>query len=138
MKSYEVTYTKGHLIDVKTGQRIFLKRGGKFNILGDDDQFAEKDELKIVREALPSSEKRASLEKAYPKYHLEQVAEAQQIMVYRIGLSQKTSEDQRYEFLFDAMLLEDLYIRSKNGEGLVALRLPVRKPKLLRRRTTND
>lgn len=116
MKSYEVTYTKGHLIDVQTGQRIFLKRGGKFNILGDDDQFAEKDELKIIREALSASEKQATLETAHPEYHLEKIAEAQQILVYRIGLSQKTSEDRRYEFLFDAVLLEDLYIRSKNGE----------------------
>ena len=45
MKSFEVKYTKGHLVDIKTNKRIFLKRGGVFNILGDDNQFEEKDEL---------------------------------------------------------------------------------------------
>lgn len=120
MKSYEVEYTKGHLVDIKTGKRIFLKRGGRFSILGDDHQFVEKDDLKITQKALNSEEKLAALKRTYKGFHLEKIANAYQLFVYRIGLAKTTSEDKRSEFLFDAMILEDLYIRStKAGEWVL-------------------
>ncbi len=115
MKSYEIKYTKGHLVDTKTGKRILLKRGGTFNILGDDDQFEERDELHIKAEVLKPSEKLASLQKRHKGYHTEKIADMGQSFVYRIGLSKRTSEDKAPEFLFDAIIREDLYIRSQDG-----------------------
>jgi hypothetical protein len=39
------------------------------------------------------------------------------MFVYRIGLTKRTSEDRDYEFMFDAHLLEDLYLKSRDGEN---------------------
>jgi hypothetical protein len=117
MKSYEVTYTQGHLVDTKTGKRIFLKRGGRFNILGDDDQFDERDELVLEREALGRDEKYESLQKKYgADFQLVLIRSAGEKLLFRIGLSKKHSTDPTREFLFDAYLLEDLYIRSKETD----------------------
>jgi hypothetical protein len=115
MKHLEITYTKGHLIDVSSGKRIFLKRGGKFVLMGDDDQFELKDELEI--ETVPCSDKEKILEltSKYPKFHLEKIAVAGQKFIYRIGLSKRISEDKAREFWFEAQILEDLYIRSQDG-----------------------
>lgn len=116
MKSYQVKYTKGHLIEIQTGKRIFLKRGGTFNILGDDNQFEIKDELQFNHNILETKEKLASLEKTYKNHKLFNVADAGTKFLYRVGLSKRTSEDKEQEFLFDAWIHEDLYIRSKNGD----------------------
>lgn len=116
MKNYEVTYTQGHLVDTKTGKRIFLRRGGRFNILGDDDQFDERDELVLEREALNSEKKHKALHKKYGKdFKLQHILPAGERLLFRIGLSKRHSTDSAPEFLFDAYLLEDLYIRSKEA-----------------------
>ena len=89
MKSYEVKYIKGHLVDGKSGKRIFLRRGGSFNILGDDDQFVEKDELHNEREPLQAEQKEKELEQNHKGYFLHKIADAGAIFVFRIGLSKK-------------------------------------------------
>lgn len=116
MKSFEVKYTKGHLVDIKTNKRIFLKRGGVFNILGDDNQFEEKDELNLETLPLNETEKLNQLERNHKGFKLKKISSQGQCLVYRIGLSKKTNEDKEMEFLFNCTLLEDLYIRSKNDE----------------------
>lgn len=116
MKSFEVKYTKGHLVDIKTNKRIFLKRGGVFNILGDDNQFEEKDELHFEIPPLNDMDKFNQLKSGYKNFELEKIASRGQKFVYRIGLSKKTNEDKDMEFLFDCTILEDLYVRSKNLE----------------------
>lgn len=115
MKNYEVTYTKGHLVDVKNGKRIFLKRGGRFLISGDDNQFEEKDDLSIEKQALDAVAKLKKIQDDHKGCFFEQIAMAGTELFYRIGLSRKTGEDRQHEFLFQASLLEDLYMYSKNG-----------------------
>jgi hypothetical protein len=113
MKNYNVSYTKGHLIDKETGKRIFLKRGGSFTLLGDDDQFEEKDILTTKISPLNSQDKLDSLEKKYNHHKLVKVAEQGATFVYRIGISKRTNEDVSMAFLFNAVLFEDLYIKAK-------------------------
>ena len=116
MKSFEVKYTKGHLVDIKTNKRIFLKRGGVFNILGDDNQFEEKDELQFETLPLDDNDKLNQLKRNHKSFKLVKIASQGQGLVYRIGLSKKTNEDKENEFLFNCTLLEDLYIKSRNDE----------------------
>lgn len=116
MKIYKVQYIKGHLVDIETNKKIFLKRGGSFCIQGEDDQFEEKDELQYLDKPLPSDEKIDSLRKEFKGFHLEKICKAETEFVYRIGLSKKSSEDKVPEFLFNAIVKEDLYLKSKNGE----------------------
>lgn len=113
MKNYTVKYKNGHLIDVATGKRIFLKRGGEFTLLGDDLMFEDKDELTFQRLPLSSSEKYSILQNNYKNYRFVKVAWAGQKFIYRIGLSKMTKEDVKIEYLFDAVIMEDLYIKSK-------------------------
>jgi hypothetical protein len=102
------------LVDTKTRKRIFLKRGGTFSVLGDDDQFEEKDELQLNFTPLDNKSKLRWLQKKYFSYELVKIAETRQKFVNRIGLSKLTTEEKNSEFLFEAIILEDLYIRSKN------------------------
>lgn len=115
MKRFNVKYSKGHLIDTSTKKRIFLKRGGMFNISGDDNCFEEKDDLAIEQKSLDSIAKLESLKYKYNKYHIEKITAEGQEYFYRFGLSKKTSEDKVREYCFNAIILEDLYLRSKNG-----------------------
>ena len=115
MKIYNVQYIKGHLVDIESKKKIFLKRGGSFYIHGDNDQFEEKDELQYLDKPLPSNEKLASLRKEYRDFYFEKIYNAETEFVYRIGLSKKSSEDKVQEFLFNAIIKEDLYLKSKNG-----------------------
>jgi hypothetical protein len=117
MKSYEVTYKQGHLVDIKTGKRIFLKRGGKFKIHGTEDQFEERDELLLEKEALDSDAKYQALKNKHKKHLLKNVLKVGDNLLYRIGLSKQHSGDKDQEFLFDAFLLEDLYLYSKDGKS---------------------
>ena len=116
MKNFEVKYSKGHLVDIKTNKRILLKRGGIFNILGDDNQFEEKDELQFESKALEPDKKLIALQKWHKGFYLKKAADKNQLFLYRIGLSKQTQEDKAKEFLFNVIILEDLYLRSKDGE----------------------
>ncbi len=118
MKNYTVKYVRGHLIDEKHNNRIILKRGGVFSIQGDDHLFEEKDELINDIKPLDSVAKKAKLDKYYDpsRFHLEQVAEAGTKLYFRVGLYNRASEDKTTEYVFDAYLLEDLYMRTRNGE----------------------
>ncbi len=116
MKNYVVSYIKGHLVDQKTGKRIFLKRGGEFFIQGDDDQFEEKDELHKTEDPLPENEKLSWLLEAHPGFIFEKLADAGKEFVFRVGLATTTSEDKFREFFFKARILEELYIKSKTGK----------------------
>lgn len=116
MKNYNVKYIKGHLVDQNTGKRILLKRGGTFNLLGDDDQFEERDELQLTSNPLDEKEKFKSLRNSFRESYLEKIADAGTTFIYRIGLRQKTTEDFNSEFYFDAHIKEDLYMKSKDGK----------------------
>ncbi|WP_146066518.1 hypothetical protein [Candidatus Venteria ishoeyi] len=104
------------MIDIETGKQIILKRGGIFQISGDDHQFEEKDELHQDYEPLDSEKKLDFLKEKHENYRLRKIADAEQVFVYRLGLSKKTSEEQANKFLFNAILLDDLYMRSLDGK----------------------
>lgn len=112
MKNYTVTYNKGHLVDSDSGKRILLKRGGVFNLLGNDDQFEKKNHFDDNNKPLNSKEKYKKLDRKHKDLDL--MARAGDILIYRIGIDffNKTDEDYSHEFLFEALLLEDLYMKS--------------------------
>ena len=114
MKSFEVENIRGQLIDVETKKRVILKRGGKFIISGKDDQFEERDEIHKESNQLNSEEKIYALEKEFKNCEFVKIADANTEFIYRIGLGEKTSEDKTAEYLFNAIVLEDLYVKTKN------------------------
>lgn len=116
MKTYKIRYSKGHLIDVETNKRILLRRGGEFTLLGDNDQFEEYDYLNAPVEKKSSDDKYADLKNKSGVTHLEKICSAGSRLAFRIGIKKRTEEDQHSEFLFVAVLEEDLYLRSSDGE----------------------
>jgi hypothetical protein len=116
MKSYTVKYTRGHLIDQSTGQRIYLKRNGEFIVSAVDEHFQEKDDIYFDKKPLTATEKQASLERNHRGYTLVKLADAGQVFAYRIGIRFRSTEDKYKDFLFDAQLREDLYMKSKDGK----------------------
>jgi hypothetical protein len=75
MRYFEVIYYKCQLVDTKTNKRMFLKRGGIFNILGDNNQFEEKDELQFESKALDEYQKLVVLQKWHKGFHLKKSVE---------------------------------------------------------------
>lgn len=116
MKTYKIQYSKGHLIDIETNKRILLKRGGEFTLLGDDDQFEEFDMLNIPVKKKSPEEKYQSLINKSGVEHLEKICAVGSRLAFRIGINKQTEEDRNREFLFVAVLEEDLYLKSKDGE----------------------
>lgn len=116
MKSYEAIYSKGHLVDVKTGKRIFLKRGEKFIITGQDEHFEEKDALKNIHEIRNAQEKYDYLRKNYEGEFLIKIADKDTTLEFGINITKPTNEDKKEKFRFKAVLLEDLYMHSKGGK----------------------
>ena len=61
-------------------------------------------------------EKLDAINKEFKNFGFEKIADVGTEFIYRIGLGKTTSEDKTREFLFNAIIEEDLYLKSKNGE----------------------
>jgi hypothetical protein len=115
MRSFKAIYQNGQLISIPTKEQIHLVPGKQYFIGGDDDAFLEKDYLDEDSDILDEKEKRKKLSSRYFDYKVERILHAEELLYFRIGLGRKTKEDLNSEFLFEAKLLEDLYIKSKDG-----------------------
>lgn len=116
MKNYEITFKNGLLIDKKTGKVINLAPFNTYHIQGDDDAFLVEDNKQIKDMPLSSEEKIAKLKKQHKGFLIEKIKSKGDAFYYRIGLGKPKEEDIVREYLFNAVLEEDLYIKSKTGE----------------------
>lgn len=115
MKNFEITFKNGLLIDTKTGNVLNLNPQANYTIQGDDNNFLLDDFKKVDYTPLNASEKIEKLSKKYKGYQLEKIAAKNDEFYFRIGLGKRTKEDKEKEYLFNAILEEDLYLKSKNG-----------------------
>ncbi|GJQ61576.1 MAG: hypothetical protein SCALA702_06290 [Melioribacteraceae bacterium] len=118
MKNFEVKYEGGHLVDIKTGKRILLKRGGNFSILGDDDQFEEHEQISLQRKIMDSKEKETFLIKKYSNHILHKILDSGTVLYYRIGIPSGAKKELNRFYYFNAILHENLYLKSKDGKSL--------------------
>ncbi|WP_111709118.1 hypothetical protein [Lutibacter citreus] len=114
MKNFEITFKNGLLIDKKTGKVINLAPFNTYYIQGDDDSFIIEENKQVKAIPLSSDKKIASLQKRHKNFKLEKIGTAGDVLYYRIGLGKPSNEDIQSEFLFNAVLDEDLYIKSKD------------------------
>lgn len=115
MKNYKVTYNNGQLIDAETKLQIHLIPGEVFYINGNANAFLEQSDLKDNDNILSEEEMLILVTKKYNGVLHERILKAGTKLYFRIGLGKATKEDKSNEYLFEAILLEDLYIRSKEG-----------------------
>lgn len=113
MKNYEITFKNGLLIDKKTGKRLHLKPFETYYLQGDDDSFLLDDYVKDDYEPLNSEEKLEFLQNKYKKFELAPLAPKGTKLIFRIGLGKRSQEDTASEYLFEAIIQEDLYIKNK-------------------------
>ncbi len=118
MKNFEITFKKGSLIDNNTGKRLNLKPLTTYYILGDDNSFLLEDYRNEEYKPLDSIDKEKQLNKKYKGYNLKKLASKNEVLYFRIGLPKKTDEDFQQEYLFNAILDEDLYIKSKQNKDV--------------------
>lgn len=116
MKNFEVIFKNGLLIEKITGKRLNLKPMTSYFIQGDDDSFLLEDYRAKLYTPKSSDEKKLELENKFKGYLLEKIASKKEVFYFRIGLTKRTTEDFQLEYLFNAVLDEDLYIKSKDGE----------------------
>lgn len=116
MKNFEVTFKNGLLIDKQTGKRINLKPFETYYLQGDDHSFLLEKYIKTDYKPLSTNEKLKTLEKKHKGYELKQLASAGDKFVFRIGLGKRFEEDVVREYLFDAILQEDLYMKKKHNK----------------------
>lgn len=116
MKNFEIIFKNGLLIEKETGKRLNLKPMTTYFIQGDDDSFLLEDYRALTYQPKNSEEKKEELEKKFKGYLLEKISSKNEEFFFRIGLPKTTTEDYQREYLFNVVLDEDLYIKSKNGE----------------------
>ncbi|MCL7765061.1 hypothetical protein MPF19_16680 [Polaribacter sp. Z014] len=114
MKKFEVAFKNGLLIDKETGKILTPVPFSSFTIEGLEEGFLlEDDQSKFV--PLSSEEKIKKLHQQYKGFELEKMASKGAVFYYKIGLGKPSGEDIAKEYLFNAVLEEDLYIKTKNG-----------------------
>ena len=121
MKNFEITYKNGLLIDKQSGKRLNLKPFETYYLIGDNDSFLLEDYVKTQFNPLDSNEKLEALKKKHRAYELERLATSGDKFVFRIGLGKRFEEDEVREYLFDAILREDLYMKTKHNQNTWSL-----------------
>ncbi|NDP28709.1 MAG: hypothetical protein GZ087_14995 [Flavobacterium sp.] len=116
MKNFEVLFKNNQFIDKQSGKVLHLKPNATFAIQGDNDNFLLEDFLNQNKTPLNSELKKEKLQKKFTKFSLEKVSEAKAVFYFRIGLGKITEEDKEQEYLFQAIIEEDLYVKSKTGD----------------------
>lgn len=115
MKNYEIYFKNGLLLDKNTGKRINLKPFETYFIQSDDDNFLLENYSQINYTPKPDAEKFEALQKKHKGYLLKKIVSKDALMCFRIGLGKRFAEDVVREYLFDAIVEEDLYIKQKQG-----------------------
>jgi hypothetical protein len=114
MKKFEIAFKNGLLIDKEMGKIITLISLRSYTIEGlEEDFLIEDNKPKYV--PLSSGEKVKKLHKQHKGFKLEKIASKQNVFYYKVRLGKPNGEDIVKEYLFNALLEEDLYIKSKDG-----------------------
>lgn len=110
MKAYKATFKHGHFIDAETGKNLNFKPNSEFTISAPDDSFMVADPKLVVTEPLDSESKRLQLVQKHGGENIIELLEAGQILIFRIGNSKRVEGDESSSYLFQCILLEDLYL----------------------------
>lgn len=117
MKNFEIFFKNNQFIDKQTGKALHFKPNATYTIQGDNENFLLEDFLVQHKTPLNSKGKGEDLIKKFSNFHLRKIADAGTIFYFRIGLGKITEEEREREYLFKAVIKEDLYLKSKEGKN---------------------
>lgn len=115
MKDFKVFFKNNQFIDNQTGKALHFKPNATYTIQGDDENFLLEDYLFQYKKPLNSKLKGEDLIKKFSDFHLRKIADAGTNFFFKIGLGKITEEEHYREYLFKAVIEEDLYLKSKEG-----------------------
>ena len=116
MKNFEVFFKNNQFVDKLTGKALHFKPNATYAIQGDNENFLLEDFL--VKKIIPlnTEQKKEALHKKFKSFQLKKIADEGTFFYFRIGLRKITEEEIEREYLFRAVIQEDLYLKSKIGE----------------------
>lgn len=117
MKNFEVFFKNNQFIDKQTGKALHFKPNATYTIQGDNENFLSADYLFEQKTPLNSQGKEEELIRTYKNFHFRKIADAQTVFYFRIGLGKMKEEACDREYLFKAVIQEDLYLKSKDGKN---------------------
>jgi hypothetical protein len=117
MKNFEVYYKNNQFIDKQSNKVLHFKPNATYTIQGDNENFLLEDYL--VQQKMPLNEKLKieKLTKTFKNFKFEKIANTGTVFYFRIGLGKMTEEERDREYLFKAVIEEDLYLKSKEGKN---------------------
>jgi hypothetical protein len=117
MKNFEIFFKNNQFIDKQTGKALHFKPNATYTIQGDNENFLLEDYLFQNKTPLNSKGKEEELIKTLKNFHFRKIADAGTVFYFRIGLGKITEEERDIEYLFKAVIEEDLYLKSKEGKN---------------------
>lgn len=117
MKNFEVFFKNNQFIDKLTNKALHFKPNATYTIQGDNENFLLEDYLFQNKTPLNSKGKEEELVKTFKNFHFRKIADAGTVFYFRIGLGKITEEERDREYLFKAVIEEDLYLKSKEGKN---------------------
>jgi hypothetical protein len=114
MSSYKVNFSNNQFIN-EQGKVLHLKPNAIFNVESECENFLVENFLMEDLNPLSSDKKKNQLLKRYIKYNIIKIAPAGTEFYFQFGLGKHTEEEDIHDskFVFKAIILEDLYIKSK-------------------------
>lgn len=118
MKTYKVEFQHDHFIEVGTNNTINPKKGQIYILTGEDNAFDINTVKTKISQSLDSIAKEKSMLKKYGIARCRKILNAGERLYFRVGKIQKTEGDKNLEFVFQCILLEDLYLYlKKDNDG---------------------
>lgn len=117
MKNFEIFFKNNQFIDKQTGKALHFKPNATYTIQGDNENFLLENYLFKNKTPLNSKGKEEELIKTFKNFHFRKIADAGTVFYFRIGLGKITEEERDREYLFKAVIEEDLYLKSKEGKN---------------------
>lgn len=110
MKAYKTIYKHGHFVDIETGKRLNFIAKGEYTITAANDCFTEVDEKLVIPEPLNSEQKLQSLLRKFDRDSIRSILPAGEKLYFRVGNSKVLQSDESRQYMFQCILLEDLYL----------------------------
>jgi hypothetical protein len=117
MKNFEVFFKNNQFIDKLTNKALHFNPNATYTIQGDNENFLLEDYLFEQKTPLNEKNKKTKLNTTFKNFHLTKIADARTVFYFRIGLRKITDEESDREYLFKAVIEEDLYLKSKEGKN---------------------
>lgn len=102
--------------DIVTGKEIHLKPNARYTFQSDNENFLHADFMSQSLPVLKADEKISALQRKYKQFDFKKLGSVGNTFYFLVGLGHKTAEDLGRQYLFEAQIEEDLYMKAKKDD----------------------